>query len=163
MVNPDLSSAVTFWAASSPPALRAALVVSHLGEGQPRAGTGGRGHVQAEKGMSQWKPGRLQTCGNHVEKPGQAAWKSRSCLPLPPFASPGAGRRGGLGPSGSPGERRAALSPGHRVSALAAPGRCGSCAWLPRVRSMQRNTAEGPCPKEHPSGVWVPGARSWGV
>lgn len=92
MVNPDLSSAITFWAVSSPPALGATLVISHLGEGQPRAGAGRSSQVQAEKGMSQWNPGQILACGNGLEKPGQATGKSRSCLPLPPFVSLGAGQ-----------------------------------------------------------------------
>lgn len=72
MVNPDLPLAVTFWAASSPPALRATLVISRLGEEQagagrsrqPRPGPGGKGDESVEAGaapeMCKW-PGKART------------------------------------------------------------------------------------------------------
>lgn len=149
MVNPDLSLAVTFWAASSPPALRATLVISRLGEERAGAGRSQRpGQVRAERGMSQWKPGRLLRCVNGLEKPGQATGNSRSCLPV----LQALGLLGEVASSLAPREQTAAPSP--RVTSL----RSGACsakagfalaAWR-SARRARRARREGLRPGERP-------------
>lgn len=139
MVNPDLSLAVTFWAASSPPALRAMLVISRLGEERAGAGRSQRpGQVRAERGMSQWKPGRLLRCVNGLEKPGQATGNSRSCLPV----LQALGLLGEVASSLASREQMAAPSP--RVTSLRSGAHSGKAGFaLAARRSARRARREG--------------------
>lgn len=131
-----------FWAALSPPMLGAMLVISHLGEGQPRATAGSPGQLQAEKGMSQWKMRRLLACGNALEKPGQAAGKSRSCLPLPRLANPGAGWRGGLNLRALKGAN-GCTEPGISIPALRPPPWTMPLLCLAALRAWQTARCRG--------------------
>lgn len=115
--------------------------------------------------MSQWKTGQLLACGNSLEKPGRAAGKSRSCLPLPRFASPGAGEVAST--LGLPKEQMAAPSPWAHISALCCiylgnaifvPG-CPMCSTGCQMQGKSH------VPKSVPVGFECPvhGAYSWGV
>lgn len=115
--------------------------------------------------MSQWKTGQLLACGNSLEKPGWAAGKSRSCLLLPQFVSPGAGEVAST--LGLPKEQMAAPSPWAHISALCCTylGNAIFVPGCPMCSTGCQMQGKSHVPKSVPVGFecLVHGAYSWGV